>query len=94
MKSRLKSELQMIPKSIQKDLAMEIMTELIADKGREIYRIKGQMDEYINEIKELEGEKERLKRERIQMHFGDEKIIFKIITRYSKELRRKFQGDF
>lgn len=83
------SNYETMPKWLKKDLATEILADLINIKTKELLQLqKSTAKDLINQ------EIEQLLKERIEMYFGNEEAIKKIITKYGPIVKNHFnQGD-
>lgn len=81
-----------IPTWVRKDVAIEIMAEMLADKTREILEARKPPVDY-GKLKKLEQERDDLLGERKKMYFGDEVVIKKIILEYGEIVRNQYTGD-
>lgn len=83
------SNYESIPKWLQKDLAIDIIANLIGIKTKKLLQEKDPVA-----IDLINKEIEHLHQEKKEMYFGNEEIIKKIIIEYGPIVKKHFnQGD-
>jgi hypothetical protein len=82
-----------IPEWVRKDIAIEVIAEVLADKSREIEREEQKENPDLNKLQQLEEEERNLLKERQEMYFGNTEVIRKILIEYGEKVRKKYVGE-
>ncbi|TCS93589.1 hypothetical protein [Hazenella coriacea] len=84
---------QSIPKWVKKDIAIEVMAEMLADQRQLIREEERKPNPDLHQIQQLYIQKRKLLKERKEMYFGNQEIIQKILIQYGEKVRQKYMEE-
>jgi hypothetical protein len=93
MSAEMERIVNSLPKWVRKDIAIEVLSEVMADKRREIMSEEDQPNPDQDKIQRLEDELAILSEERKEMYMGNQEVIQKILVEYGAIVRQKYMGD-
>jgi hypothetical protein len=93
MSAEMERIVNSLPKWVRKDIAIEVLAEVMADKRREIMSEEDQPNPDQDKIQRLEDELAILSEERKEMYMGNQEVIQKILVEYGAIVRQKYMGD-
>lgn len=93
MSAEMERIVNSLPKWVGKDIAIEVLAEIMADKRREIMSEEDQPNPDQDKIQRLEDELAILSEERKEMYMGNQEVIQKILVEYGAIVRQKYMGD-
>lgn len=89
----MKEIVESIPEGVKKDIAIEVMAEMLADQRRLIREEESKTNPDLHQLQQLYIEKRRLLKERKEMYFGNKVILEKILVQYGEKVHQKYRVE-